>query len=65
MLKKVRRMKSSSSLEEFRVEYNIPIWVELRFAEDDEIDLAKGSPIEEEMILPKSYFEADLRLPLP
>lgn len=58
-------MKSSSSLEEFQVEYNILLSIGLRFIQDGEVDLAKGSPIEREMILPKSCFEAGLRLPFP
>lgn len=58
-------MKYSSSLEEFRAEYNILISIGLHFTKDDKVDLAKGSPIKGEMILPKSYFEVDLRLPLP
>lgn len=35
----------------------------MHFVEDGEVDLAKGSPIEGEMMLPKSYFKAGLRLP--
>lgn len=54
MSKKGRKMKSSSSLEEFQAEYNIPLSIRLHFVEDGEVDLAKGSFIEGEIILPKS-----------
>lgn len=54
MSKKDRKMKSSGSLEEFQAEYNIPLSIGLHFVEDGEVDLAKGSFIEGEIILPKS-----------
>lgn len=47
-------MKSSGSLEEFQAEYNIPLSKGLHFVKDGQVDLAKGSFIEGDIILPKS-----------
>lgn len=63
--KKGKKMKSSSSIEEFRAEFNIPMSIGLRFLEENDVNLVESSPIEDELFLPKGYFEAGLRLPLP
>lgn len=58
MSRKEKKMKVIGSLEEFTAKFNIPLSVGLRFVEDDEVDLAVGSPVLGELFLAKSYFEA-------
>ena len=65
MSKKGKGMNVSGSLEEFRAEFNIPLSLNLHFAEDGEVNFIMGSPDKGEMLLSKSYFEVGLKLPLP
>ena len=63
--RKGKKMKSSSSIEEFRAEFNIPMSIGLWFLEENDVTLDEDSPVEDELLLPKGYFEAGLRLSLP
>ena len=63
--RKGKKMKSSSSIEEFRAEFNIPMSIGLWFLEENDVTLDEDSPVEDELFLPKGYFEAGLRLTLP
>lgn len=66
MLKgKMKKMKSTSSMEEFREEFSIPLLIRLQFVEEKYVNPIEGSPIEGELFLLKGYFEAGLRLPCP
>lgn len=60
-----KKMKLSSSVEEFREEFDIPLSIGLRFVEEEDVDLAEGSRIEGELFLSKGYFEVGLSLALP
>nr|CAN69863.1 hypothetical protein VITISV_032437 [Vitis vinifera] len=63
--RKGKKMKSSSSIEEFWAEFNIPMSIGLGFLEEKDVNLVESSLVEDELFLPMGYFEAGLRLPLP
>ena len=58
-------MLSIDSDEDLRFQHKISLLVGLWFVEDGEFDLEIDNPINGDMVLPKSYFEADLKLSLP
>lgn len=63
--RKGKKMKLSSSIEEFRAEFNIPLLIDLRFLENEDVNLIVGSVTKGELFLPKGYFKAGLRLSFP